>query len=98
MTIRENITGDTLTVALEGRLDTTTSPELDAFLKKYYSVVHKLIFELKDLDYLSSAGLRVILKAQKAMEEKGGIVIRNANRLVRTVFSVTGFDDVLHFE
>lgn len=98
MTIRENITGDTLTVALEGRLDTTTSPELDAFLKKYYSVVHKLIFELKNLDYLSSAGLRVILKAQKAMEGKGGIVIRNANRLVRTVFSVTGFDDVLHFE
>ena len=98
MTIRENMTGDTLTVALEGRLDTTTSPELDAFLIKYYSVVHKLIFELKNLDYLSSAGLRVILRAQKAMEGKGGIVIRNANRLVRTVFSVTGFDDVLHSE
>ena len=98
MTIRENMTGDTMTVELEGRLDTTNSPELEEFLEKYYSVVSKLIFELKNLDYLSSAGLRVILRAQKAMEGKGGIVIRNANRLVRTVFSVTGFDDVLRFE
>ena len=98
MTIKETKTGDALTVELEGRLDTITSPELDAFLDKYYPVVNELIFDLKGLDYLSSSGLRVFLKAQKAMMSKGGILIRNANRLVMGVFSVTGFDSLLRFE
>ncbi|MBQ6383610.1 MAG: STAS domain-containing protein [Clostridia bacterium] len=98
MTIKETKTGDALTVELEGRLDTTTSPELDAFLDKYYPIINELIFDLKGLDYLSSSGLRVFLKAQKAMMNKGGVLIRNANRLVMGVFSVTGFDSLLRFE
>ncbi len=98
MTIKETKTGDALTVELEGRLDTMTSPELEAFLDKYYPIVQELIFDLKDLDYLSSSGLRVFLKAQKAMANKGGILIRNANRLVMGVFSVTGFDSLMRFE
>ena len=98
MTIKETKTGDALTVELEGRLDTTTSPELDAFLDKYYPIINELIFDLKGLDYLSSSGLRVFLKAQKAMMNKGGVLIRNANRLVMGVFSVTGLDSLLRFE
>lgn len=98
MTIKETKTGDVLTVELEGRLDTITSPELDAFLDKYYPIVNELIFDLKGLDYLSSSGLRVFLKARKAMMNKGGVLIRNANRLVMGVFSVTGFDSLLRFE
>lgn len=98
MTIKETKTGDALTVELEGRLDTMTSPELEVFLDKYYPSINELIFDLKDLDYVSSSGLRVFLKAQKAMADKGGILIRNANRLVLGVFSVTGFDSLLRFE
>lgn len=98
MTIKETKTGDALTVELAGRLDTISSPELEAFLDKYYPFVNELIFDLKDLDYLSSSGLRVFLKAQKAMTKKGGILIRNANSLVKGVFSVTGFDSLMRFE
>jgi len=98
MNIQETRTGDSLTVALEGRLDTLTSPELEEFLNRYYPIISELIFDLKNLDYLSSSGLRVILKAQKAMADKGGILIRNANRLVMGVFTVTGFDSLLRFE
>ena len=98
MTIKEIKTGDSLTVELEGRLDTLSSPELDSFLKNYYPIINELILDLKNLDYLSSAGLRVILTAHKAMADKGGVLIRNANRLVMGVFSVTGFDSILHIE
>ena len=98
MTIKETKTGDALTVELEGRLDTVTSPELETFLDKYYPIINELIFDLKSLDYLSSSGLRVFLKAQKAMADKGGILIRNANRLVLGVFTVTGFDSLMRFE
>ena len=89
---------DSLTVVLEGRLDTLSAPELEAHLEKYYPAVSELILDLEKLDYVSSAGLRVILKAQKAMQDKGGILIRHANRLVMGVFTVTGFADILRFE
>ncbi len=98
MTIKETRTEDTLTVALEGRLDTLSAPELDEFLNKYYPFINELVFDLKDLDYVASSGLRVILKAQKTLSDKGGILIRNANQLVMSVFSVTGFDKMLRFE
>ena len=98
MTITERRSGETLTVALEGRLDTLSAPELDAFLNKYYPSTSKLIFDFANLDYISSSGLRVVLKAQKAMQDKGGITIKNANKLVMGVFTVTGFDSFFRFE
>lgn len=98
MTIKETRTDGTLTVSLEGRLDTTTSPELDELLDKSYSSIYQLIFDFEKLDYLSSAGLRVVLKAQKALSDRGGVLIRHASKLVMTVFEVTGFSDLLRFE
>lgn len=98
MTINANRQDDTLTVIPEGRLDTLSAPELEEFLEKYYASVSEIIFDFEKLDYVSSAGLRVLLRAYKAMDGKGGIVIRNANALVRGVFNVTGFGDVFHFE
>jgi len=98
MTIHDIRDGDSLTVALEGRLDTLSSPELEEHLEKNYPAITGLTFDLEKLDYLSSAGLRVILKAQKAMADKGGVLIRHANQLVMGVFTVTGFSDIFRFE
>ena len=98
MTIKETRNEGTLTVSLEGRLDTTTSPELDELLEKYYPSIDQLIFDFEKLDYLSSAGLRVLLKAQKALNNRGGILIRHASKLVMSVFEVTGFTELLRFE
>lgn len=98
MNIKEIRTDNSLTVELEGRLDTLSAPELDEFMDKQYPSIDELVFDLKDLDYISSSGLRVMLKAQKAMQNKGGVKIRNANKLVKGVFSVTGFDSVLCVE
>ncbi len=98
MTIKETRMDGTLTVFLEGRLDTTTSPELDELLDKYYPSIDELIFDFEKLDYLSSAGLRVLLKAQKALNNRGGILIRHASKLVMSVFEVTGFTELLRFE
>ena len=98
MTITERRNGEAPTVTLEGRLDTLSAPDLDAFLEKYYPSINKLTFDFANLDYISSSGLRVILKAQETMQDKGGIMIKNANKLVMGVFSVTGFDSVFRFE
>ena len=98
MNIKEIRTDKSLTVELEGRLDTLSAPELDEFMDKQYPSIDELVFDLKDLDYISSSGLRVMLKAQKAMQNKGGVKIRNANKLVKGVFSVTGFYSVLCVE
>ena len=98
MTIREERKDGTLTVFLEGRLDTTTSPELETFLDKIYPSLYEIIFDFEKLDYISSAGLRVVLKAQKMLSERGGIRIRNASKLVMSVFEVTGFSDILRIE
>lgn len=98
MTINSNRQDDTLTVIPEGRLDTLSAPELEEFLGKYYASVSKIIFDFEKLDYVSSAGLRVLLIAHKAMSGKGGVVIRNANTLIKSVFNVTGFGGVFRFE
>ena len=98
MTMTKKLDGNKLTVAVEGRLDTLSSPELDAFLEKYYPSITKLTFDFANLDYISSSGLRIMLKAQKAMQDKGGITIKNANKLVMGVFTVTGFDSIFRFE
>ena len=97
MTIRKMMNGDALTVALEGRLDTTTSPELEKELGDLAGV-KSLVFDLTDLAYISSAGLRVLLVAQKAMNKQGSMVIRNASEAVMDIFDVTGFTDILTIE
>ena len=87
-----------LTVALEGRLDTTTAPELEKVLKENLDSVTGLTLDFAKLDYISSAGLRVLLSAHKVMITKDGMKIRNANEIVREVFDVTGFADILTIE
>ena len=87
-----------LTVALSGRLDTLTSPDLEDKLDEELEGVERLIFDLGELEYISSAGLRVLLGAYKMMEEYNGMLIRNVTEPVMDVFEVTGFSDVLDIE
>lgn len=87
-----------LTLALEGRLDTATSPDLEKVVREELGAVDFLVFDLEKLVYISSAGLRVLLLAQKTMAEKGGMVIRNANKDVMDVFELTGFTNFLKIE
>ena len=98
MTIDKKQEPGKLTIALKGRLDTTTSPQLEAELKTALSGVTDLVFDFKNLEYISSAGLRVLLATQKAMLRQGSMVIRNANQDVMDVFEVTGFIDILSIE
>ena len=98
MNITKSKEGSTLTVALEGRLDTTTSPQLEAELKTSLDDVKDLVFDIKDLEYISSAGLRVLLSAQKVMNKQGSMVIRSASEEIMEIFEVTGFVDILTIE
>ena len=98
MTILKTLNASELTVALSGRLDTTTAPQLEAELKENLGGVEKLVLDLKELDYLSSAGLRVLLSAQKSMNKQGSMVVRNVNEVIMDIFEVTGFCDVLTIE
>ena len=98
MTIHETRENDKLTIALEGRLDTVTAPELEAALKNHLPAITALTIDLEKLDYISSAGLRVLLYAHKALQDKEGLTVRNANELVQEVFDVTGFTDILNIE
>ena len=95
MTIRKQQNGTELTLALEGRLDTTTSPELETELKVSMDAADSLVLDFSKLEYISSAGLRVLLSAHKAMAGKGGMTVANANEIVQEVFDVTGFSDIL---
>ena len=88
----------TLTLALEGRLDTTTAPQLEAELKKSLNGITSLTLDMTALEYLSSAGLRVILSAQKVMNKQGSMVVKNANETIMEIFEVTGFSDILNLE
>ena len=81
-----------MTVAIDGRLDTVTAPELESFLGEHYMGVDSLIFDCKELDYISSAGLRVLLTAHKKM--KGAMKLTGVNELVMEVFEMTGFADI----
>ena len=98
MTINKTQEGSKLTVALEGRLDTTTAPELEADLKESLGNVTELTMDLEKLDYISSAGLRVLLWAQKTMNQNGSMVVKNVSEVVNEVFEVTGFADILTIE
>ncbi len=90
--------GNKLTVDLEGRLDTTTAPQLENELKPALDGVNELVIDLAKLDYVSSAGLRVLLSTQKTMNRQGNMVIRNVKPEIRDIFEVTGFIDILNIE
>ena len=98
MTINKTANGTELTVALVGRLDTTTAPQLEAELKESLGGVTQLVLDFKTLDYLSSAGLRILLSTQKLMNKQGNMIVRNVNEVIMEIFEVTGFCDVLTIE
>ena len=98
MNILKTSEGTKLTLALEGRLDTTTAPQLEAEVKASLAGVTELVLDFSQLEYLSSAGLRVILAAQKIMNKQGEMVIRHVNETIQEVFEVTGFTDILTIE
>ena len=98
MTIEKNIAGATLTLSLSGRLDTAAAPQLEAELKENLSGMEHLVLDFAELAYLSSAGLRVLLAAQKTMNKQGDMVVRNVNDTIAEIFDVTGFIDILTIE
>lgn len=98
MIINKNLNETELTMALEGRLDTTTAPQLETELKTALTGVESLVMDFTGLEYISSAGLRVLLSAQKVMNKQGKMVIRHVNETIMEVFEVTGFIDILTIE
>ena len=98
MNIKKTQNADNMTIAIEGRLDTTTAPELEAELKASLDSVSELVLDCEKLDYISSAGLRVLLSAQKVMGKKGGMKVIHVNETVMEIFEVTGFSDILSIE
>ena len=98
MTINKKQNGSALEIALEGRLDTMTAPELEAELNSSLKSADSLVLDFSKLNYISSAGLRVLLSAHKTMCVKGGMKVTNVNEIVREVFDVTGFSDILTVE
>ena len=98
MTIEKKMNGTALEIALEGRLDTMTAPELEAELNQSLAAADSLTLDFSKLDYISSAGLRVLLSAHKAMSAKGGMKVTHVNEIVQEVFEVTGFADILDIE
>ena len=95
MTIEKNVNGAELTLSLVGRLDTTTAHSLEKVLKQSTDGVETLVLDLAGLEYLSSAGLRVLLAAQKVMNRQGSMVVRNVNETIMEIFEITGFVDIL---
>lgn len=98
MTIDKKERGSELELILSGRLDTTTAPQLEAELKHSINDITSLVMDFAGLEYISSAGLRVLLSAQKVMNKQGSMVIRNVNDTIMEVFEITGFADILTIE
>ena len=98
LNIEKKQDGKDLTVALTGRLDTVTAPELESELAASLDDVENLVIDMTDLEYISSAGLRVLLTAQKTMNQKGSMKLINVNETVMEIFDVTGFVDILTIE
>ena len=95
MTITKEAAGTALTLSLQGRLDTGTAPQLEAALKESMDGVTDLTLDFAGLEYISSAGLRVLLAAQKAMNKQGKMTLRNVSESIMEVFEITGFVDIL---
>ena len=98
MKIEKKVDGSNMSFALEGRLDTMTAPLLESEIQGKLDGVMDLEFDFAKLTYISSAGLRVLLSAQKIMNKQGSMVVKNANEAVMEVFEVTGFTDILTIE
>ena len=98
MTIEKTKNGTTLTIKLTGRLDTITAPELETELKTALEGITELVFDLAGLEYISSAGLRTLLQAQKTMTKQGSMKVINVGEIVGEVFEITGFADILTIE
>ncbi len=99
MTITKQVNGSRMTVFVTGRLDTLTAPELEAEINASLDGINDLIMDFEKLDYISSAGLRLLLNAYNTMRSKGGTLkVLHINEVVRGVFEVTGFLDVLDVE
>lgn len=95
MELKKELNGENLNIALEGRLDTATSPSLEAELKSSLAGVTALNFDFEKLEYISSAGLRVLLSAQKTMSAQGKMTLTNVRPEVKEIFDITGFSDFL---
>ena len=98
LNINSNIDAQNATISLGGRLDTTTAPEFEAAIKALPGDVTALVIDMEALDYISSAGLRVLLVAQKTMNKKGSMKVVHINETVMEIFEVTGFADILTIE
>ncbi len=98
LNINKKLEDKTLTVTLEGRLDTTTAPQLEAELKSDLADVTSLVMDFEKLEYISSAGLRVLLSAQKIMNKQGEMKLIHVNDVINEIFEVTGFSDILNIE
>ncbi len=98
MTINQEVNGSALNLALEGRLDTLTSPQLEETLNASLDGITDLVLDLEKLDYMSSAGLRVLLAAQKRMNKQGTMKVIHVNKIIMEIFEVTGFATILTIE
>ena len=98
MVINKDLNGNVITIAVEGRLETTTALEREAGIVSELDCITELTFDFAKLDYISSAGLRVLLTAQKTMNRQGKMTITGANDIVMEIFDVTGFSDILNIE
>ena len=98
MTITKTQNGSAYTVAVAGRLDTMTAPQLEAELNGVLGSADSLTLDFSKLDYISSAGLRVLLSAQKTMSRQGEMKLINVNETIMEIFEVTGFSDILAIE
>lgn len=98
LNINKTIEDKTLTVTLEGRLDTTTAPQLESELKSELAGVETLVMDFEKLEYISSAGLRVLLSAEKVMNKQGEMKVIHVSDVINEIFEVTGFSDILNIE
>ena len=98
MEIIKNVLGETLTIEVKGKLNTDTAPQLEAEIKEIGAEIKRLVLEFSGLEYISSAGLRVVLIAQKKMNKQGAMLVKNVNENVMSVLEMTGFSDILVIE
>ena len=98
MQINQSKQDNQLTIALEGRLDTTTAPELETIVRSQLDGIQLLTFDLASLEYISSAGLRVLLAAQKIMNKQGEMTVIHCSDDIMEIFEVTGFSDILNIQ
>ncbi|MCR5121139.1 MAG: STAS domain-containing protein [Ruminococcus sp.] len=98
MKLTKAMDGNALTIEIEGRVDTITSPELEKMIHEFSEKAESLFLDFAKVEYISSAGLRVLLAAHKAMSKKGGMKIKNADEDIMEIFEVTGFTDILNID